>query len=157
MNSNSWAKAVEPRKWNYWSRRALEPGIQNKRSHHNKKCAHRNQSGHRSPELGKGHWSNEVRIQKINIYLKIIMWFLSLILGMYLLTNSKIYYFIPLRKYWIKISKVRKFPHGPVVKISPFHCRVSGSIPTQQTKTLEAESCGQKRKKEKISKPDFTV
>ena len=76
---------------------------------------------------------------------------------MYLLTNPKIYYFIPLRKYWIKISKVRKFPHGPVVKISPFHCRVSGSIPTQQTKTLEAESCGQKRKKEKISKPDFTV
>ena len=75
------------------------------------------------------------------------MWFLSLILGIYLLTNSKIYDFIPLRKYWIKISKVGEFPHGPVLKIPHFHCRVSGLIPTQRTKTLEAESCGQKRKK----------
>ena len=58
---------------------------------------------------------------------------------MYLLTKLKIYYFIPLRKYWIKISKVGKFPHGPVVK-----------IPTQWTKTLEAASCGQKRKKKKL-------
>ena len=55
---------------------------------------------------------------------------------MYLLTKLKIYYFIPLRKYWIKISKVGKFPHGPVVK-----------IPTQWTKTLEAASCDQKTKK----------
>ena len=81
---------------------------------------------------------------------KIIMWFLSLILGMYLLINSTIYYFIPLRKYWIKTSKVGEFPHGPVVKIPHFHCRVSGSIPTQRTKTLEAASCGQKRKKKKL-------
>ena len=84
---------------------------------------------------------------------KIIMWFLSLILGMYLLTNSKIYDFIPLRKYWIKISKVGEFPHGPVLKISHFHCRVSGLIPTQRTMTLEAESCGQKRKKKKLVSP----
>ena len=69
---------------------------------------------------------------------------------MYLLTNSKIYYFIPLRKYSIKISEVGGFPHGPVVKISHFHCRVSGSISTQQTKTLEAETCAQKRKKKKV-------
>ena len=75
------------------------------------------------------------------------MWFLSLILGVYLLTKSKIYHFIPLGKYWIKINKVGEFPHGPVVKIPHFHCRVSGSIPTQQTKTLENASCGQKRKK----------
>ena len=79
--------------------------------------------------------------------LKIIMWFLSSILGMYLLINSTIYYCIPLRKYWIKTSKVGEFPHGPVLKIPHFHCRVSGLIPTQRTKTLEAESCGQKRKK----------
>ena len=78
------------------------------------------------------------------------MWFLSLILGMYWLTNSKLYYFIPLRKYSIKISEVGGFPHGPVVKISHFHCRVSRSIPTQQTKTLEAASCGQKMKKKKL-------
>ena len=75
------------------------------------------------------------------------MWFLSLILGMYWLTNSKIYYFIPLRKYSIKISKVGEFPHGPGVKIPHFHCTVSGSIPTQQTKTLEAVSCGQEERK----------
>ena len=75
---------------------------------------------------------------------------------MYLLTKSKIYYFIPLGKYWIKISKVGEFPHGPGVKIPHFHCTVSGSIPTQQTKTLEAVSCGQKERK-KISKPDFTI
>ena len=81
--------------------------------------------------------------------LKIIMWFLSLILGMHLLTNSKIFYFIPLRKHWIKVSKVGEFLHGPVVKISHFHCRVSGSIPTQRTKTMETASRGQKRKKEK--------
>ena len=81
------------------------------------------------------------------------MWFLSLILGIYLLTNSKIYDFIPLRKYWIKISKVGEFPHGPVLKIPHFHCRVSGLIPTQRTKTLEAESCGQKRKKKKLVSP----
>ena len=66
---------------------------------------------------------------------------------MYLLTKSKIYYFIALGKYWIKISKVGEFPHGAVVKIPHFHCRVSGSSPTQQTKTLENASCGQKRKK----------
>jgi len=72
---------------------------------------------------------------------------------MYLLTNSKIYDFIPLRKYWIKISKVGEFPHGPVLKISHFHCRVSGLIPTQRTMTLEAESCGQKRKKKKLVSP----
>ena len=66
---------------------------------------------------------------------------------MYLLKKSKIDYFISLGKYWIKISKVGEFPHGPVLKISHFHCRVSGSIPTQQTKTLENASCGQKRKK----------
>ena len=72
---------------------------------------------------------------------------------MYLLTKLKIYYFIPLRKYWIKISKVGKSPHGPVVKIPHFHCRVSGSIPTQRTKTLEAASCGQKRKKKKLVSP----
>ena len=66
---------------------------------------------------------------------------------MYLLTKSNIYYFIPLGKYWIKISKVGEFPHGAVVKIPHFHCRVSGSISTQQTKTLENASCGQKRKK----------
>ena len=59
---------------------------------------------------------------------------------MYLLTKLKIYYFIPLRKYWIKISKVGKSPHGPVVK-----------IPTQWTKTLEAASCGQKRKKKLVN------
>ena len=85
--------------------------------------------------------------------LKIIMWFLSLILGMHLLTNSKIFYFIPLRKHWIKVSKVGEFLHGPVVKISHFHWRVSGSIPTQRTKTLEAESCAQKRKKKKLVSP----
>ena len=85
------------------------------------------------------------------------MWFLSLILGMYLLTNPQIYYFIPLRKYWIKISEVGGFPRGPVFKIPHFQCRGSRSIPTQQTKTLEAASCVEKRKKKKISKPDFTV
>ena len=72
---------------------------------------------------------------------------------MYFLTNSKTYDFIPLRKYWIKISKVGEFPHGPVVKIPHIHCRVSGSSPTQRTKTLEAESCGQKRKKKKLVSP----
>ena len=72
---------------------------------------------------------------------------------MYLLTNPQIYYFILLRKYWIKISKVGKLSLGPVVKISHFHCRVSGSIPTQRTKTLEAESCAQKRKKKKLVSP----
>ena len=66
---------------------------------------------------------------------------------MYLLTNSKIYYFIPLRKYWTKISKVGKFPHGSMVKILHFHCRVSGSVSTQETKTLQAVLCSQKRKK----------
>ena len=72
---------------------------------------------------------------------------------MFLLTTSKIYHFIPLRKYWIKISKVGEFPNGPVVNIPHFHCRVSGSIPTQRTKTLEAESCAQKRKKKKLVSP----
>ena len=32
-------------------------------------------------------------------------------------------------------------------------CRVSGSSPTQRTKTLEAKSCGQKRKKKKLVSP----
>ena len=78
------------------------------------------------------------------------MRFLSLISGMYWLTNSKLYYFIPLRKYSIKISEVGGFPHGPVFKIPHFQCRGSRSIPTQQTKTLEAASCVEKRKKKKL-------
>ena len=37
-----WARAIEPRRWNYWSRHALEPGLQDKRSQRNKKQARRN-------------------------------------------------------------------------------------------------------------------
>ena len=69
----------------------------------------------------------------------------------YVLINKlQVYYFISLGKYWIKISEVGGVPHGPVVKIPHFQCRVSRSIPTQWTKTLEAASCGQKRKKKKL-------
>ena len=149
MSLNFCSGAVEPRRWIYWSQCALMPGLQDKRSHHNEKLCTANRERPplaRSREKTLKRWSQSTGNEYI---LKIIMWLLLLILGMYLLTTSKIYYFIPLRKYWIKISKVGEFHHGPVINIPHFHCRVSGSIPTQRTKTMETASRGQKRKKEK--------
>ena len=43
MSLSSWDRAVEPRRWNLWSRRALEPGLQHKRSDCNEKRVHCNQ------------------------------------------------------------------------------------------------------------------
>ena len=39
---NFWACTLEPRKRNYWSPRALEPALHNKRRHLNEKPVHRN-------------------------------------------------------------------------------------------------------------------
>ena len=69
---------------------------------------------------------------------------------MYLLRKSKIYYFILLKKYWIRLVKLENCLMVQWLKIPLLHCRVSGSSPTQWTKTLEAASCGQKRKKKKL-------
>lgn len=79
------------------------------------------------------------------------MWFLSLILGMYWLTNSKLYYFVPLRKYSSE-SRLVKLEESLMAQWlrSPLPMQGFTSIPTQWTKTLEAASCGQKRKKKKL-------
>ena len=120
VSLNSWARVVEPRRWNYWSRCAQSLG-----------CKTTEATPVRSVHTASREWPPLARTRETTLkqwsqstgnkyILKLIMWFLSLVLAMYLLTKSKIYYFIPLGKYWIKISKVGEFPHGPAVKIPHF-------------------------------------
>ena len=40
-----------------------------------------------------------------------------------------------------------EFPGGPVVRTQHFHCRGPGSIPSRETKILQAAWRGQKKKK----------
>ena len=58
VRHNYWACALEPASHNYWAHvpqllkpTHLEPMLCNKRSHHNEKPAHRNESSPRSPQL----------------------------------------------------------------------------------------------------------
>ena len=58
MHHNYWACALELRSHNYWGLHTLEFKLCNKRSHHNEKPAHRNQSSPNSLQLKKGACSN---------------------------------------------------------------------------------------------------
>ena len=67
--------ATKPMHHNYWSPRALEPVLHNKRSHFNEKPAHRNKSSPHSPQLKKAHaqqWRpNTTKNKYIYIFKKI--------------------------------------------------------------------------------------
>ena len=50
----------------------------------------------------------------------------------------------------LKVTDLREFPDGPVVKIQCFHCHGPGSIPSLGTKILQAtHSVAKKRERER--------
>ena len=53
----------------------------------------------------------------------------------------------------LKVTDLREFPDGPVVKIQCFHCHGPGSIPSQGTKILQAtHSVAKKRERERLER-----
>ena len=57
----------------------------------------------------------------------------------------------------LKVTDLREFPGGPVVKTWCFHCHGPGSIPSQGTKILQATHSVAKKKKERDLKEIFDM